>query len=248
MSYICSIYLVSFPANLPISTLDVTIAKMSVPEYVRRKYSTMFIAHPPFAYEHADDSILARLRCDLPSAMPYKEQPIHSCAAERTRRLSLPAIGRVAIDQVPGSSRQTFPPPRRSLTAPNDTVHGDGETHLHQPFDCQLRDPPERIASDWPDSPDLVSDHEDWTLVEEPIEALTPTDKFTDKPGANRCPRCKTNIPRYFPNQASQGGDHHSHQLCTCSDTKKLQLQQQQQQQRRRVDYSEPVQVLRGAW
>ncbi|CZT16360.1 uncharacterized protein RCC_02203 [Ramularia collo-cygni] len=145
----------------------------------------MFSTHPPFAYEHTEDSILARLRCDMPSSMAYKEQPIHSCGAERTRRLSLPAIHRVAVDPVPGTSKLPFPPPRRSLTAPGETVRGD-----------------ERIASDWPDSPDAVSDHDDWTIVE-PIEALNATDKSANKSGVNRCPRSPGSSSRLFGVRAS---------------------------------------------
>lgn len=89
----------------------------------------MFTTHPPFAYEHTDDSILARLRCDLPPTMAYKEQPIHSFAAERTRRFSLPAPDRMAVDQALGIERRPFSTPKRSQTTPGETVHGDGKTY-----------------------------------------------------------------------------------------------------------------------
>lgn len=114
-------YIEFLPAKANDSNTFVPIANMSVPEFVRRKYSTMFTTHPPFAYEHTDDSILARLRCDPPPTMAYKEQPIHSCAAERTRRFSLPAPERMAVDSRP------FSPPKRSRTAPSEAIHSDGE-------------------------------------------------------------------------------------------------------------------------
>ncbi|KXL48418.1 hypothetical protein M433DRAFT_152336 [Acidomyces richmondensis BFW] len=175
---------------------------MSVPQFVKRRYSTMFMGSPPWSYENTDDGQFPMLTSfDVPTsaAVPYKELHARAGYPPSRRRTPSPL-------KMPADSDQVREDTARGLDElkPEDTVpalfsspkyavfEGDrGETVkkcLQASGECSP--PPPELVFDDGSEVDIVTNH--YNMPDTPeTEAPPSSEGVDDQYRTLRCPQCQ---------------------------------------------------------
>ncbi|KJX92302.1 hypothetical protein TI39_contig5875g00007 [Zymoseptoria brevis] len=241
---------------------------MSVPEFVRRKFGTMFSCHPPFALETAAstfDSTATFFRSQTPPISSYHEYPIHSLSAELARRnsaaeLASPSRDAVAENKFKDEFRKEevaaalLSSPPLTAMAPygredvegGKTIWGD-EYHDDEEGEAGL--------ARHPYLPDLVPETANHSSTSPPLsspavshhEAITPSDERTHPflahhdAKALKCPHCGVRLTVIV----EEDGEIEEKSVCACEE--KIEIEDGKSMWAG-GERNGPVQVLRGAW
>ncbi|TKA83877.1 hypothetical protein B0A55_00124 [Friedmanniomyces simplex] len=207
-----------------------------VPQFVRRRYSTMFNEHPPFAYENTDDrqdpSLQSYCSRTPPPGCNYRENPFQGYTPHA---IPPPAVAldhdQVVLERIMPQDvvPALYSSPRLSPRKATEPMHQQDQEAFELMEFPSLPELVDGTDCDSPTTPTIPGGDEE-----------TPTEKGIRAYNFLRCPQCDGILKWMFVKQSKEG----LHQIhgcapaCACAAGSKAQHPEQEG----------PVQVSRGAW